>query len=181
MLRKILISLHKKPKHVRANFALGLAVFFTGLVSSIWFFGLNNSLSFLALNDEKNEEKGESPFSGLFQESKEYFANVKESFKPAPADEKVMDNSQNSNSNSNFESSEDKTDSTIVNSDFDYSSSSPSTTTDNFVSDNTTTTATTTQSYDISNDRNKQSYQEVQIVTVPSSATGTATTSSDFR
>ncbi|MEZ4104493.1 MAG: hypothetical protein R3B60_04405 [Candidatus Paceibacterota bacterium] len=76
MLRKFLIKLHKKPKSVRVAYAKAFASIFTGIIVIVWLVGMDQS--YFNFSNNKEDNSGNSPFSGFIEESKEYMASLKE-------------------------------------------------------------------------------------------------------
>ena len=76
-MRKLFQHIRRQPKQVRDNYALGLAGSFTSVVVLLWVVAFPDAG---LLDAPQPEVEPVAPFAGLIEESKQRFADLKESF-----------------------------------------------------------------------------------------------------
>ncbi len=79
MLIRFFRHIRRQPKKVRNNYALGIAMTFTGIVALVWI--VNTLNQGIVPEGELATNKESIPFSNLFKQTKEQFANLKEAEK----------------------------------------------------------------------------------------------------
>lgn len=80
MLRRLILSIRNKPKHVRDNYALGIAGTCTAIVLLVWLYHWPTMMT--ARSEGRiHTEEGENtmPLSGFFDQAKEQIATARES------------------------------------------------------------------------------------------------------
>lgn len=77
MLHKTLDSIRQKPRSVRDQYALGIAVCCTVLIGGVWTLSLPSRFSQTAALGNASTTESASPFSGLINQFKDQFKSAK--------------------------------------------------------------------------------------------------------
>lgn len=84
MLFKILDNLRLKPKHVRDQYAFGIAVFFTLAIGGVWSLSLPSRFAGESQVAALASTTNAAPFSNFFTQLKEQFQGVKKAMTELP-------------------------------------------------------------------------------------------------